>query len=89
VRPPPSEGSNPWQRHNRHDDTAVVEAIVPGHGRPGVARPSTLDAICQRASDAFAGPHAQPHDWCSLAVDLRRTATAASCLAGERGGERL
>jgi hypothetical protein len=27
--------SQPWHRHTRHDDAAVVEAIVPGHGLSG------------------------------------------------------
>ena len=42
----------------------------------------TVDQICQRASDALAGPHAQLHDWVLdqgavlLAYEFRRLAGA-------------
>ena len=40
----------PWRRHSRHDDAAVMEAIVPGHGRVRVVRP--LVPRAKQQSDA-------------------------------------
>jgi hypothetical protein len=40
-----------WHRHSRHDDAAVVEAIVPGHGLsgcdPAVGFPALSSLLCQ------------------------------------------
>jgi hypothetical protein len=47
-----------WHRRSRHDDAAVVEAIMPGHGLSGAVRPlaSQREAVVRCAMKAVARP---------------------------------
>ena len=56
----------PWHRHTRHDDAAVVDAIVPGHGLSGCGPPvgfpgakqqsDALSAVARPVTSASRGP---------------------------------
>jgi hypothetical protein len=56
--PRPARPLLPWHRHNRHDDAAVVEAIVPGHRLRGCGPPSVSprEAAVRCPTEAVARP---------------------------------
>jgi hypothetical protein len=64
-----------WQRHSRHDDAAVMEAVVPGHGRVGAVRPRVsprgaavrcpAEAVARPVTSASRGPACRSSGRCS------------------------